>query len=136
MESKGRNSIRIAIQSDPTSILSEDKIILDPTCDPECPLITDDLADDLPLDPRSITFALREDGKATSVPNLTDAMTKFVTDCAKGLRPSKILSSKRLGDNLRNGYPLTQSMPNVKADVSCLYLFVFLESFFSGRGRY
>jgi tetratricopeptide (TPR) repeat protein len=119
MECKVRNSIRIAIQSDPMSILKEGRVVLDSTSDLECPLLLDDddllLEDEQPLDPSSISFAFREDGKATSVPNLTEAMTKFVVDCANGQRGGKVLPMKNLGDSLQQkNMSLARSLPNVK----------------------
>jgi G-protein signaling modulator 2 len=116
MECRVRTSIRVAIQSDPMSIIKDGRVVLDSSSDLECPLLADDLEEDedLPLDPTSISFALREDGKATSVPNLTEAMTKYCIDCSNGLRPGKVLPVKHLGDGMQTNVSSARSLPNVK----------------------
>uniref|UniRef100_A0AC34FLW5 Uncharacterized protein n=1 Tax=Panagrolaimus sp. ES5 TaxID=591445 RepID=A0AC34FLW5_9BILA len=118
MECRVRTSIRVAIQSDPMSIIKDGRVVLDSSSDLECPLLLSDGEEDadLPLDPTSISFALREDGKATSVPNLTEAMTKYCIDCSNGLRPGKVLPLKNqnLGDNMHSNVSSARSLPNVK----------------------
>lgn len=117
MEAKTRTSIRVAVQNDAGAVVKDGRVILDSTSDQYYPAFTDDMEET--VDPTSITFALRDDGKATSVPNLTEAMTKYVVDCANGLRPSRIIPAmKTLGENLRPSANLAKSLPDVQNMVS------------------
>lgn len=117
MEAKTRTSIRVSVQSDADSVVKDGRVVLDSTNDTYYPAFTDD--DDETVDPSSISFALRDDGKAKSVPNLTEAMTKYVIDCANGLRPSRIIPAmKSLGENLRPSACMAKSLPDVQNMVS------------------
>ena len=115
METKTRSSIRIAVQADPTSVIRDGRIVLDSSTDPETELlVASSSIDSPPIDTTSISFALREDSRAVSAPNLCEPLSKFVLDCAHGLKPSNV-GLPVMGDHQY----MARSMPNVKTNVGC-----------------
>ncbi|KAE9555057.1 hypothetical protein FO519_001718 [Halicephalobus sp. NKZ332] len=112
METKTRSSIRIAVQADPTSIVKEGRVVLDSSTDPETELlIASSSIDSPPIDTTSISFALREDSRAVSAPNLSEPLSKFIVDCAHGLKPMS-MGLPVMGEH---SY-IARSMPNVKTN--------------------
>uniref|UniRef100_A0A7E4V9G9 TPR_REGION domain-containing protein n=1 Tax=Panagrellus redivivus TaxID=6233 RepID=A0A7E4V9G9_PANRE len=100
--------LRSVIQENPSVFVDDTGAVnIDGAFDP----ILDDMEtaeDEEPLDPSSITFALRDDAnpRAVSVPDLTGPMTKYVVDCVQGLRPRNLAIPKTTKTSSR-------SMPNV-----------------------
>uniref|UniRef100_A0AC34RLR1 Uncharacterized protein n=1 Tax=Panagrolaimus sp. JU765 TaxID=591449 RepID=A0AC34RLR1_9BILA len=85
MEHKTKTSIRIAVQSDPESVIKNDRVILDPSADPDYGSFSN--PESPPIDMTSISFALKEDSRAVSAPNLSEPLSKYILGCAKGGKP-------------------------------------------------
>lgn len=114
LELKTRSKIRIAVQSDPESVIKDDRVVLDSSMDPDIELLSSG-SESPPLDPTSIVFALREDNRAISAPNLSEPISKFIINCAKGNKPVGLVLP--MVDNMY----VARSLPNVKSTVSFFY---------------
>lgn len=114
MEGKTKTSIRIAVQSDPESVIKNNRVILDPSADPDFASFSN--PESPPIDMTSISFALKEDARAVSAPNLSEPLSNYILGCAKGGKPVALVLP--MVDNMQ----VARSMPNVKAVRFCFIL--------------